>query len=573
MERAVRNFIIIISMDILVFVTSVIIWCRKRTKIIDIIRNGFQGLHMVNHKKRKDDQQNQDGSNTIHQVKYMSSYDGGSEGTDIDDEGEKSDIGTDGRYGDDASTTSALYVAPEKSRKDADVRRATAMRGNKTWWYHLIYSKDGRIRNNEAVLYLKFIRSTCIMLLICSFVALVSNIIIFTHLALNNKPQFLFTYSIEDMRSCKLTVWTLYATTWIYSIIVYVHIFKFRRKVNRGKQITVMLRPQLHTIMICGFDKNITDPTKFYRHFEQYFPEHVLSVHIVFNHSKRMQLEEELTATKAQLCLCRDMSLLVNKNRKGKPETPRADTEAKEPQPPPSKPRRSQSCGGITPPDNLNVTSDEDKQYRATVSSSNLISQPKEAKREPTRSTVTLRKGFMRGVTRILVGKEAEVQRQQDYEHEEDFGERFVDLLGRVKELKARIEEEVNREHVTSARVCFVSFADSNIVMHILRDRNILEAIPEWRIRPAPHPRDIIWRNLHLPRYSIIIRMLACNLLLVVFYVIITWILSHLNLLQTVKSKEAAEGTATQVKNKYLQVHRGLLSISMTLLNAHFGAL
>ncbi|GFE53470.1 hypothetical protein BaOVIS_008740 [Babesia ovis] len=464
--------------------------------------------------------------------------------TDTDFDCNKSESNSESREGDDNTGNWSLYISLAKSRKSKRSTRETSTRGEGTWWYYLLYGKDNRILNNEAVLYLKFIRSTCYMLIIYSAVAIVSNVIIFTHLALNNKPQFLFTYSIDDMRNCKVVVWTLYATTWIYSFIVYIHILKFRRKVNSGKQITVMLRPQLHTLMIYGFDKNITDPMEFYRHFDSYFPEHVLAVHVVVDHSKRMQLEEELDATKAQLCLCRDMALRVNKNRKTKGAKPKTDTEMREQEPSVEKPRRTKSCSNIHQVSSIDQPNENVQEVRSTVSSSNIISQPKDEEKEPAKSSGNFRRGVVRQITRFIAGKESDVATQQDLEDGENFGDLFVNLLKKVKELKAKIEEEANREHSTSARVCFVSFADTNIVMHILRDRNILEAIPEWRIRPAPHPRDIIWQNLHIPRYSIFIRMVVCNLLLVIFYVIITWILSHLNLLQTVKRQEMIDGAA-----------------------------
>ncbi|CDR97321.1 membrane protein, putative [Babesia bigemina] len=560
MERALRNFIIILAIDITVFVASVVIWCSKRTKIIVLIQNSLQGLHLLNRKKQKEHTQSDNRRVTVDDVKYRVTYQSGyaSSVTEADNDGSSSAENGDEDSSNEASAATLMYIERKKKKPSAEGGRATSSKKRKdTWWYYLYHGKHNKIRNNEAVLYLGFIRSTCIMLLICSAVAIVSNVVIFTHLTVNNKPHFLLTYSIEDLRTCKVTVWTLYATTWIYSIIVYVHILKFKQKVNKGKQITVMLRPQLHTIMIFGFDKTITDPGRFYRYFEKYFPEHVLSVHVVFNHSKRMALEEELKATKAQLCLCRDMSLLVDRSREAYQHSAVTSTSGKEAvdgradaDVAPKKPRRSRSCGmlpeaemkcslGQTAPlRNCASSVNQGGTPRNCASSANLLSLPKPAKPEPKKPSLAIPKGFTRYVTRMLGKNDCELQEAGDAENLEYLGERFAGLLKKVKELKARIEQELNREHTTSARICFVSFADSNIVLHILKDRNLLEGMPTWRIVPAPHPRDIIWQNLHLPRWYVATRMVVCNLLLTIFYIVITWILSHLNLLHTVKSKD-----------------------------------
>ncbi|GBE58657.1 membrane protein, putative [Babesia ovata] len=526
MERALRNFIIIISIDITVFVASVVLWCSKRTKIILLIQNSLQGLHFLNRRKQQEQTQADNRRVTIDDVKYrvtyQSSYDSSSSGTDAenDDSNSANNEGESSSYG--KSAAASMYIERKKRKTSTEGEKTTTRQKRKdTWWYYLYHGKHNKIRNNEAVLYLGFMRSTCIMLLICSVVAIVSNIVIFTHLTVNNKPHFLLTYSIEDLRTCKVTVWTLYATTWIYSIIVYVHILKFKQKVNKGKQITVMLRPQLHTIMIFGFDKNITDPTRFYRYFEKYFPEHVLSVHLVFNHSKRMALEEELKATKAQLCLCRDMSLLVDKSRQTDKRSAVTSSSGKEAvarrgdaDAAPRKPRRSRSCGMLPEADmkgaasqygplrNCASSTTQGGTPRNCASSTNLLSLPKPAKPEPKKPSLAIPKGITRYVTRMLGKNDTELQDASDSEDFEDLGERFAGLLKKVRELKARIEEEFNREHTTSARICFVSFADSNVVLHILKDRNLLEGMPTWRIVPAPHPRDIIWQNLHLPRWK-----------------------------------------------------------------------
>eukprot|EP00371_Babesia_bovis_P003357 XP_001612004.1 membrane protein [Babesia bovis T2Bo] len=547
MERGLRNFIIIIAMDVIVFVSSVIVWCHKRSKIIDLVRNGLQGLPFLKSKKNSAKLPSKDMRKASKILEHAMSTDIECSDGDIDSYSDVSNCNSDMKDEDESATNWSLYVSLAKSRKKTKVPiiKSTVKEGS--WWYYLLYGKHDNIRNNEAVLYLKFVRSTCIMLCICSVVSVVSNIVMFTHLAINNKPQFLFTYSFEDMRRCKVTVWTLYATVWIYSFIVYIHILKFRRKVNRGKQITVMLRPQLHTIMICGFDKNITDPIKFYKHFEKYFPEHVLAVHIVYDHSKRMLLEEELEATKAQLCLCRDMSFLLQQNRKTKNDSSKTHSyeEVQEPKPSTAKPRRSRSCSDLPSKGQNDEKRETIQELRASLSSTNLVLPPTEAKRESPKPSSNFGRGVVRQITRFIAGNASVLQSQQGIDSADDFGEHFAGLLKKVKELKEKIQEEVNATHSTSAKVCFVSFADSNIVMHILRDRNILEAMPEWRIRPAPHPRDIIWKHLHIPRYVIFLKMVGCNLLLVSFYIVVTWVLSHLNLLQTVKSRELADAGAT----------------------------
>ncbi|GIX61295.1 uncharacterized protein BcabD6B2_07300 [Babesia caballi] len=558
MERAVRNFIIIITLDIVVFIASVVIWCRMRNRIVDIIHEGFQGLLQLHRKARGKDAKPQDTSEPIDQVKFKSSFDASSDGTDVEYDSENAFGGDVMGHSTETAAAGSLYIAPRKvTRFTVGIGKAAASKktNKNSWWYYLLYGKSNRIRNNEAVLYLKFMRGTCIMLLIVSAVTFIANLVILTHLAIHDKPHKLFMYSFDELRSCKVTVWTLYTTTWVYSLIVYVHILKFRKRVNKGKQITILLRPQLHTIMICGFDKTITDPTFFYRYFERYFPEHVLAVHIVHNHSKRMALEEELRAAKAQLCLCRDMSIIVNRDRKEKRRSasmsrPTAAESVdrsivvsgrRQPTVPEARPRRSRSCGHLYVPGQLGDASA--RLGGSSLSSGNLLTLPTNTNEEPAKPSEPLQRGITKYITRVFGGSGAALSSQQESYNPEDFGQRFTNLLKRVKELKVLIGQEANRTHTTSSSICFVSFADSNIVLHILKDRRILEDMPTWRISPAPHPRDIVWQHLHMPKWYIAIRMIAVNITLIALYSVITWILSHLNLLRTVKKQEMIEGT------------------------------
>lgn len=100
------------------------------------------------------------------------------------------------------------------------------------WWYHLLYGNSSKIHNNEAVLYLSFMKNTCLMLLLCSIMAIIIHSVVFAYAAMTETRYFLMTYSYDDLLNSELTVWSLYVTTWIYSIIVYLYIFKFRNNIN-----------------------------------------------------------------------------------------------------------------------------------------------------------------------------------------------------------------------------------------------------------------------------------------------------------------------------------------------------
>lgn len=550
MDRAARNFIIIIAMDIVVFCVSLYIWCKKRSKIIAFLHTGFTGLRINYYRKQKD---------TKDKVGYFDNFDH----VDVKrphlfrKNGTQRVEATGGdsvhyEQADEGPTEqNSIYVDSNGDtgpKAPTETLPAQINAGKSSWLHHLLYGNASNIRNNEAVLYLRFMRSTCMMLLLCSAVALVSNGIIYTHLALKTKPYIITTYTIEDLTQSRLVVWMLYATTWIYSIIVYVYILNFRSMVNEGKQIAVILRPQLHTIMVTGFDKTVTDPTYIYNHFNKYFPQHILSVHIVVNHSKRMILEEELEATKAQLTLCRDMSFMMPLKNKERPalrkknpaQMSEDDTSAevcRKQDRSAAVHRRSRSCEDLLPKGDSKRGETINRLHRKASSSKNLLLMQKSDKNDAKTEVKVGSKGNKSRLLSVFQRGTEGVQ-EQHTESCHDVYTRLASLVKRVKELKVLIVEEGKRKHTTSASVCFVSFTDPNLVLHILKDRKILEEMPTWRICPAPHPRDIIWKHLHLPRWYIILKMLFYNLCLTVFYCVITWIISHLNLLHTVKSQE-----------------------------------
>lgn len=259
MDRAARNFIIIIAMDIVVFCVSLYIWCKKRSKIIAFLHTGFTGLRINYYRKQKDTKDKvgyfdnfdhvdvkrphlfrKNGKLTcrhlvlrIHAIVAPPNKVSGTQRVEA--------TGGDSVHYEQAdegpTEQNSIYVDSNGDtgpKAPTETLPAQINAGKSSWLHHLLYGNASNIRNNEAVLYLRFMRSTCMMLLLCSAVALVSNGIIYTHLALKTKPYIITTYTIEDLTQSRLVVWMLYATTWIYSIIVYVYILNFRSMVNVG---------------------------------------------------------------------------------------------------------------------------------------------------------------------------------------------------------------------------------------------------------------------------------------------------------------------------------------------------
>ncbi|KAK1445080.1 calcium permeable stress-gated cation channel 1 like protein [Babesia gibsoni] len=566
MNSELRNFIIIITVNIAVFLACLYIWTAKRRSLIRFLHTGFSGLLLKYYKKQNRKHKRTNPLDNVDQVEVKRPYLFGKDEDSTVTAANKV-IGRDEFVRDGASDGNAMHFNNKDSEETMTTHRIyhsqpNPQRVKKKWWYYLTHLEERRIRNNEAVLYLRFMKSTCMMLVWCSLVAILTNTFVYIHLKLQSKSYFITTYRIEDLLNCKVTMWALYCTTWIYSFIVYIYILKFRSMVNRGEQITVILRPQLHTIMISGFEKTITDPGSIYKYFDKCFPEHILSVHVVVNHTKRMSLEEELDATKAQLTLCRDMSLVNPKLLHDSRPPSRAESELSLGNETPVKPKRcpekirtsSVRCHSSTSSGVNELRNKFDKKaFRRSRSSAHIKLFPPRSKnshqKEPKEKSIQR----VKKVASIFYrGKNEIKDKEEEPNHHKPKDDRFTKLLKRIKELRVQIDEEVERKHTTSARVCFVSFADPNLVLHILKDRSILEDMPTWRICPAPHPRDIVWKNIHLPRWYIMLRVVLYNLLLTAFYVVITWIISQLNLLYTVTHvAEDVEGiTETTIEIK-----------------------
>ncbi|BAM41767.1 conserved hypothetical protein [Theileria orientalis strain Shintoku] len=170
-------------------------------------------------------------------------------------------------------------------------------KSKRSWWTYLLYDCSKRITNNEAILYLKFMGQNCKMMLMCLLSSVVINVLVFMVFLFQGEPGTFLSYTFHDMLNCKTTTWALYINTWVYSIIA----GKKHKEIQGNKQVSAILRPQLHTIMVSGFSKTVTDPAVMYRHFDNYFPGQVISVHLVKDQGRRLLLENKLECLKKQL--------------------------------------------------------------------------------------------------------------------------------------------------------------------------------------------------------------------------------------------------------------------------------
>ncbi|XP_953413.1 uncharacterized protein TA10020 [Theileria annulata] len=397
-----------------------------------------------------------------------------------------------------------------------------------TWWSYLLYDCSKRIHNNEAKLYLNFMGQSCRLLLICFLFSVSINILVFIIFLFQKEPYRFLNYTFQDMLNSKTTTWALYIATWVYSFVTYYFIMKFRDHLEGNKQLSAILRPQLHTLMIYGFDKAVTDPSVIYNHFDNYFPGQVISAHIVMNHSRRLILENKLEYAKLQLAGLYDSISIVpgfelsHKSSESKQHEVDEDLINLEPK---SKLKRFYSSTSLfrdlPRSDSLKIRS---------FSCHNLHYSPQKNKSEHKRSDSSDRDIYGRYGRRKS---------------------RFIKRIMTIKNLKKEIDEEKRKVQTTSSRICFVSFADSNLVMHILRDKKILESMFNWLISPAPHPKDIIWLNLSRSANEILLRGFLINFVVILFYVLVTYFLAKLNIIRRYNGPKNNEGVAQLINSSF----------------------
>ncbi|UKK02938.2 hypothetical protein MACK_003038 [Theileria orientalis] len=412
-------------------------------------------------------------------------------------------------------------------------------KSKRSWWTYFLYDCSKRITNNEAILYLKFMGQNCKMMLMCLLSSVIINVLVFLVFLFQGDPGTFLSYTFHDMLNCKTTTWALYINTWVYSIIAYYFILKFRNNIEGNKQVSAILRPQLHTIMVSGFSKTVTDPAVMYRHFDNYFPGQVISVHLVKDHGRRLLLENKLECLKKQLAGLYDaVSAPIGTHFVHKaPDTKFSDDKnVLGTQRMPSF-RRSASCH--VP--NLVHKSTENINVKSFSCHNLLLPDETESSDE-----------------RILNSMEKDI-----YERYGASKSKFIRRMIAIKRLKTDIEEEKNRESVYSSRICFISFADSNLVIHILRDKRILETMHKWYISPAPHPKDIIWMNLNKTRLDVIIRGFLINLAMILFYLFVTYILVKFNIIKRYNEEdEPVEGVGQLIRSSFWH---GILQSLVTL--------
>ncbi|UKJ89951.2 hypothetical protein MACJ_003207 [Theileria orientalis] len=412
-------------------------------------------------------------------------------------------------------------------------------KSKRSWWTYFLYDCSKRITNNEAILYLKFMGQNCKMMLMCLLSSVIINVLVFLVFLFQGDPGTFLSYTFHDMLNCKTTTWALYLNTWVYSIIAYYFILKFRNNIEGNKQVSAILRPQLHTIMVSGFSKTVTDPAVMYRHFDNYFPGQVLSVHLVKDHGRRLLLENKLECLKKQLAGLYDaVSAPLGTHFVHKaPDTKFSDdTNVQGTHRMPSF-RRSASCHVL----NTVHKSTENINVKA-FSCHNLL---------------------FPGETDISDEKILNTMERDIYERYGTSKSKFIRRMIAIKRLKTDIEEEKNRESMYSSRICFVSFADSNLVIHILRDKRILETMHKWYISPAPHPKDIIWMNLNKTRLDVIIRGFLINLAMILFYLLVTYILVKFNIIKRYNEGEGStEGVGQLIRSSFWH---GILQSLVTL--------
>ncbi|AFZ81622.1 hypothetical protein BEWA_010380 [Theileria equi strain WA] len=524
-DKGYLVFIGIVIFDLTLFSLALFLWSKYRLQIIALTHNGFANRNIRFTKLLSDSINLVEDKNKI--VKVLSPH-----------SIEKKNINhirwnsrTNGPVShatithlrSSSNDNSGLYVkVSNDSIGTDDIPGASALaralykyKSSERWWNPLLYDCSNKIENNEANLYLKFMSKTCKMLLICFMFSVIINGCVFLYFLSQGNPHIFLVYTFEDMLNCKVTTWALYIMVWIYSFIAYYFVSIFRNNLDGKKQVTAILRPQLHTIMVAGFNKSITNPSLIYNHFNTLFPGQVISTHIVMDHSKRLRYEHELENEKLQLTGLYDLVSISSTCQLNKSDvTSIRDISVNHSDVSHTYGKTSivrSLSANLGESEIFTTKSESDKKVNKSLSSQNLTYVPT-AKAEVTGSQAVIEK--------------------ETHEYYGDMKQHFFKHIDRIKRLKIQIEEEKNKIHNVSARVCFVSFADSNIVLHILKDNKILDFIPQWHISPAPHPNDLIWLNLHISRYNVLLRMLFFNFLLVVFYVGVTYLLIKLNMIK-----------------------------------------
>lgn len=533
-DRGYLVFLGIVIFDITLFSLTLFLWSKYRLKIIALTHNGFPSRNIKFTKILSDSDNLVEDKNKI--IKVISPRSMGKKGTNHTQLYSRASGAvlrtTITHLRSSSNDNSGLYVKVSNESIGTDdipgvsalTRALNKYKNSEKWWNSLLYDCTHKIENNEAKLYLKFMSQTCKMLLICFMFSVIINGCVFLYFLSQGNPHIFLVYTFEDMLNCKVTTWALYILVWVYSFISYYFVSVFRSNLDGKKQVTAILRPQLHTIMVAGFNKSITNPSLIYNHFNGFFPGQVISTHIVLDYSKRLRYEYELENEKLQLTGLYDLvsissncqlnkSDLTNIRDSGINHSTVSQTYGK-----------TSIIRSLT--DNFRLSEiitrkseSEDKKIRKSLSSQNLIYVPTKKNEAPGAQTT---------------------MEKDPHEYYGDMKQHFIKHIDKIKRLKTKIEEEKNKIH-DSARLCFVSFADSNIVLHILKDNKILDVMPQWHISPAPHPNDLIWLNLHISKYNVLLRMLFFNSLIVVFYVGVTYLLIKLNMIRRFSKAELGE--------------------------------
>ncbi|KAK2196385.1 bifunctional Calcium permeable stress-gated cation channel 1-like/10TM putative phosphate transporter [Babesia duncani] len=517
MDKGVWGFLAIMCFDITVFAISIYIWSSYRNILRSLLHSGFVKVRLSSCRR--------DAKAFDHLIQNELKQSGLFNPLDDENSKDPSMQPTDGGV--------KGYFKPKKAN----------------WWYYLTRGDEDKLSNNEAKLYLQFLWSIFVMLIWCTVISFIINGIVYMYLRSNGQSYFIISYNIEDLINSKVTIWSLYFTTWIYSAIVYFNILRFRTFTIKRKQVTVVLRPQLHTIMVVGFDKAIVDPSVIYKYFERIFPNQVLAAHLVFNHSKRLLLEWKLENAKVQLCAFDyypPNATLETPPNAAEPDGPTSPDESGPDvgvQKSKAVPKMVRCKTETYDPKDSESNDQAEKEYRhqvrksislldtQIVDPSTTLPQSPQGPRKSLSSSDILRFSSKQSQTQEGEMDAATLEKRPRLSSRSSFMKQFAV----IRNLKAKIDAERTKSFKSSAKICFVSFADSNIVIHIIKDRKILEAMPKWRIYAAPHPRDIVWDNLHLTPFCVGIRCLVINVLLVLFYVLVGYILSSMNLLHTYK--------------------------------------
>eukprot|EP00375_Theileria_parva_P001741 XP_764416.1 hypothetical protein [Theileria parva strain Muguga] len=291
-------FIAIVLFDIAALSFTFYIWSKYRLFIITLVHNGFSSRKIRLKKKLTDKNEKFFDEKSLNPAKASSLL---LKRDTCLDQLTNSKTFSSGKFDDKPKPSSesvdnlifAVRVTNESIGTDEIPGAKRLAKGlykyktDKSWWSYLLYDCSKRINNNEAKLYLKFMGQNCRLLLICFLFSVCINILIFIIFLFQKEPYRFLNYTFQDMLNSRTTTWALYISTWVYSF--------------SNKQLSAILRPQLHTLMIYGFEKTVTDPAVIYNHFDNYFPGQVISAHIVMNYSRRLMLENKLENAKLQL--------------------------------------------------------------------------------------------------------------------------------------------------------------------------------------------------------------------------------------------------------------------------------